>query len=233
MSEDAAIMTEERIERVEIPCIGSRFPSIEAQTSQGKIDLPDYFSGKWFLLFTHPGDFTPVCTTEFASFAKHHDDFRRLNCELIGLSVDQVFSHLKWIEWIKEKLGVKIEYPIIADSMGRLASMLGSVQPPNGNNTLRGLYFVDSEANIRSILFYPKGIGRNMSELLRILEALQVSDKYRVAIPANWPQNEFIGDEILLHPPTDENLANERAGERGCDDWWFCHRKIADLSREG
>ncbi len=225
-------MAEDSLERVQIPCVGSKFPLIEAQTTQGTIRLPDHFAGKWFVLFTHPGDFTPVCTTEFASFAKHHEDFRKLNCELVGLSVDQVFSHMKWTEWIRDHLGVRVDYPIIADSMGRLARMLGSIQPPDSTNTLRGLYFVDPKATIRSLLFYPKGIGRNMEEILRIVEAMQVEDKYQVALPANWPSSEFIGDEVLLHPPTEERVASERRGMHGCEDWWFCHRKIAELRKE-
>jgi peroxiredoxin (alkyl hydroperoxide reductase subunit C) len=212
--------------KVEVPCIGEMFPHLDVLTTMGRMTLPDAFEGKWFLLFSHPGDFTPVCTTEFASFAINHERFRRLNCELIGLSVDQVYSHIKWIEWMEEQLKVEIRYPIIADPNGDIARTLGAIHPPNSNSTIRAVYFVDPDAVLQSVLYYPRGVGRNMEELLRMLRALLVVKQHKVATPANWPSNEFIGDEVLLYPPKDVEGAKERRGKQGCLDWWFCSKKL-------
>ncbi len=212
--------------KVEVPCIGEMFPHLDVLTTMGRMTLPDAFEGKWFLLFSHPGDFTPVCTTEFASFAINHERFRRLNCELIGLSVDQVYSHIKWIEWMEEQLKVEISYPIIADPNGDIARTLGAIHPPNSNSTIRAVYFVDPDAVLQSVLYYPRGVGRNMEELLRMLRALLVVKQHKVATPANWPSNEFIGDEVLLYPPKDVKGAKERRGKQGCLDWWFCSKKL-------
>lgn len=212
--------------RVEIPCIGERFPHLDVLTTMGNITLPDHFQGKWFLLFSHPADFTPVCTTEFASFAINHQRFRELGCELIGLSVDQVYSHIKWVEWMEENLKVVIEYPIIADSNGDIARVLGTVHPPTARSAIRGVYIVDPDAVIQAILYYPRGVGRNMEELLRIIRAARIARERSVAIPANWPHNEFIGEEVLLPPPKDVAGAKERRGKQGCLDWWFCSEKL-------
>ncbi|MCX7767326.1 MAG: redoxin domain-containing protein, partial [Candidatus Sumerlaeia bacterium] len=119
-----------------IPLLGDTFPEMEVQTTHGIMKLPDAFKGKWFVLFSHPADFTPVCTTEFVAFQKRYDKFKALNCELIGLSVDQVFAHIKWEEWINEKLGVEIQFPIIADT-GAVADRLGLIHPGKGTNTVR------------------------------------------------------------------------------------------------
>ncbi|MDD5013989.1 MAG: peroxiredoxin [Atribacterota bacterium] len=207
------------------PLIGDHLPKLEVQTTQGKMILPDDFSGKWLVLFSHPADFTPVCTTEFVSFAKKHEEFRKLNCELIGLSMDQVFSHIKWIEWIEEKLGVEIQFPIIADT-GIVANKLGMIHPGSGTNTVRAVFIIDPKGVIRLILFYPATIGRNMDEILRVIKAFQVSDKNSVAIPANWPNNELMKDEVIIPPPTDIKTAKERRGKPNCYDWWLCHKKL-------
>ena len=209
-----------------IPLIGEKFPEIEIQTTQGKKKLPDDYKGKWLVLFSHPADFTPVCTTEFVAFAKRYGAFQELDCQLLGLSIDQVFSHIKWTEWIKEKLSVEIPFPIIADDRGEVASKLGMVHPGKGTNTVRAVFIIDPEGIIRLILYYPQEIGRNMDEILRIVKALQLSDKEGVALPANWPENELIGDEAIIPPATDEETAKERMENYDCYDWWFCHRKI-------
>ena len=201
-------------------------PKMEVQTTHGKMKLPDYFSGKWFVLFSHPADFTPVCTTEFVAFAKRHEEFRKLNCELIGLSIDQVFSHIKWIEWIEEKLGVEIQFPVIADDTGKVAKKLGMIHPGAGTSTVRAVFLVDPKAVIRLILFYPASVGRNMDEILRVVKAFQVSDENKVAIPANWPNNELMKDEVIIPPPTDIKTAKERRGKPNCYDWWLCHKKL-------
>ncbi|NLI73579.1 MAG: peroxiredoxin [Euryarchaeota archaeon] len=212
--------------RVNIPCIGEIFPRMQVQTTMGSITLPDYFNGKWFVLFSHPGDFTPVCTTEFASFAINHDRFKRLGCELIGLSVDQIFSHIKWIEWIEEHLDINIDYPIIADAGGDISKILGAIHPPNSGTTIRAAYVIDPDSVLQTVMYYPKGVGRNIEELLRIIQALHVVRKYKVGTPANWPSNELIGEKVLLSPPKDVDGAKERKGSQSCLDWWFCTKKI-------
>lgn len=211
-----------------IPLLGDKFPQMEVQTTHGMMTLPDDFSGKWFVLFSHPGDFTPVCTTEFAAFAKRYDQFRQNNTELIGLSIDQVQAHMKWVEWINDTLGMKVDFPIIADGTGKVAGKLGMIHPAKGANTVRAVFIVDPAGIIRLILYYPQEIGRNMNEIQRSIEALQVSDRNRVAIPANWPNNELIGSDVILSPPRDEETAKERItdGNITCYDWWFCHKKL-------
>ncbi|WP_456425740.1 peroxiredoxin [Desulfurobacterium sp.] len=217
-------------ERKGIPLLGEKFPEIEVQTTHGKIRLPEAFKGKWFVLFSHPADFTPVCTTEFVAFQKRYDRFRELNCELIGLSVDQVFSHIKWEEWIKDKLGVEIEFPIIADT-GAVADVLGLIHPGKGTNTVRAVFVVDPEGVVRLILYYPQELGRNIDEILRAVKGLQVSDKNGVALPANWPENELIGDKVIIPPATDVETARQRLeaaskGEIECFDWWLCFKRL-------
>jgi len=214
-----------------LPLLGEKLESFKARTTQGVITIPDDFKGKWIVLFSHPADFTPVCTSEFVAFQKRLDKFRELNAELIGLSIDQVFSHIKWIEWIEERLGVKIEFPIIADDTGRIAKLLGMIHPNKGTNTVRAVFIIDPEGIVRLILYYPQEVGRNVNEILRVLKALQVSDKNNVALPANWPENELIKDHVIIPPASDEasvvkRLEMAKKGEFECFDWWFCHKEI-------
>jgi len=215
-------------EQNSFPLIGDKFPPMEVKTTQGMIKLPNDYSGKWFVLFSHPADFTPVCTTEFVAFEKRRGEFEKLNCDLIGLSIDQVFSHMKWTQWIKENLKVEIKFPIIADDQGKIAAKMGMIHPGKGANTVRAVFIIDPEATIRLILFYLQEVGRNMDEILRALKALQVVDKNKVAAPANWPNNELIGDQVIIPPPSDEKTAATRktSGDMVCEDWWFCHKKL-------
>jgi len=208
-----------------MPLIGDRFPTFEVQTTQGKMKLPDDFKGKWFILFSHPADFTPVCTTEFVAFQKRIDQFRDLDCELIGMSVDQVFSHIKWIQWIKENLDIEITFPVIADT-GPVAGQLGLIHPGKGSNTVRAVFIVDPEGIIRAILYYPQELGRNMDEIVRMVRGFRVADENHVAIPANWPDNELVKDEVIVPPATDMKTAEERMKEYECFDWWLCHKKL-------
>ena len=214
------------MEEVRMPLLGDKFPELEVQTTHGKMHLPKDFKGKWFILFSHPADFTPVCTTEFVAFQRRYDKFKELGCELIGLSIDQVFSHIKWVEWIKEVLKEEIKYPVIADDTGKVATKLGIIHPGKGTNTVRAIFVVDPEATIRLILYYPQEIGRNMDEILRVVEALKISDEKGVAVPANWPENELIGDEVIIPPAMDEETAKKRKDEYECFDWWFCHKPL-------
>lgn len=214
-----------------MPLLGDKFPEMKVQTTHGMKTLPGDYAGKWFVLFSHPADFTPVCTTEFVAFQNRYDKFRELNCELIGMSVDQVFSHIKWEEWIKEKLGVEIQFPIIADT-GNVANILGLIHPGKGTNTVRAVFIVDDKGNIRIIFYYPQELGRNMDEILRAVKAMQISDKNKVAMPAQWPDSEVVGkDHVIIPPATDVKTARERiekskAGEFEYLDWWLCHKKL-------
>ena len=213
-----------------MPLLGDRFPEMEVQTTRGKFELPSHFKGKWFVLFSHPADFTPVCTTEFIAFQQRYDKFKALNCELIGLSVDQVFAHISWEKWIKENMNVEIEFPIIADT-GKVAGTLGIVHPGKGTNTVRAVFVVDPKGKLRTMLYYPQELGRNMDEILRIVEALQVSDANGVAMPADWPNNTILKDRVIIPPATDIEMANDRLkkaenGEFECFDWWLCHKKL-------
>jgi len=218
--------------------IGERFPEVEVETTHGRIKLPEYFKGKWWILFSHPADFTPVCTTEFVEFARMYSKFKEINTELIGLSIDQVFSHIKWIEWIKEKLGVEIPFPIIADDQGELAKKLGMISPYKGTNTVRAVFIMDPEGIIRAIIYYPQELGRNITEIYRAVLGLQTSDKNKVAIPANWyvdklewKSSSVVGNNVIIPPAKSleekkkrEESANKKEIE--CFDWWFCHKQI-------
>lgn len=212
-------------EEMIMPLIGDKFPKLKVQTTEGKMKIPEDFKGKWFILFSHPADFTPVCTTEFYAFQKRYKDFKKMNTALIGLSVDQVFSHIKWEEWIKEHLDVEIEFPIIADT-GNVAKTLGLIHPNKGTNTVRAVFIVDPKGIIRAILYYPQELGRNMDEFLRMIKGFQISDENGVAMPANWPNNELINDEVIIPPASDTRTAAKRKKEYDCYDWWFCHKKI-------
>ncbi len=159
-----------------IPLLGDRFPQMEVQTTHGVMRLPEAFAGKWFLLFSHPADFTPVCTTEFVAFQKRYDKFKELDTELIGLSIDQVFSHIKWIDWIKDNLNVEIQFPIIAGTEA-IAAKLGLIHPGKGTNTVRAVFIVDPDGIIRAIMYYPQELGRNMDEFLRMIKGFQVADR--------------------------------------------------------
>ncbi len=220
----------ENIQKPSMPLLGDKFPSMKVVTTRGEMNLPEDLKGKWFVLFSHPADFTPVCTTEFVAFQKLYPKFRDLDTELIGLSIDQVFSHIKWEEWIKENINVEIEFPIIADT-GAVAATLGLVHPGKGSNTVRAVFVVDDKGHIRLILYYPQEMGRNMDEILRVVEGLQFADKNKVALPANWPKNDIIDDHVIIPPVATIDAANERKekaakGEMQCFDWWFCHKKV-------
>ncbi len=213
-------------EKKSFPLIGDKAPELTVQTTHGVKNIPDDYKGKWVVLFSHPADFTPVCTTEFVAFAKRENQFKELNAELLGLSIDQVFSHIKWDEWIKDNIDVQIPFPIIADNNGKVAEAFGMVHPGKGSNTVRAVFLIDTEGIIRLILYYPQEIGRNMDEIVRALKALQVSDKNGVAMPANWPENELLGDRVIVPPATDVEAAKKRKEEYECYDWWFCHKEL-------
>jgi peroxiredoxin (alkyl hydroperoxide reductase subunit C) len=214
-----------------LPLLGDEFPKMEVKTTHGNRVLPDDYKGKWFVLFSHPGDFTPVCTTEFVAFSQRADEFKKLNAELIGLSVDQVFSHIKWVEWINENTDVKVPFPVIADELGIVAKTLGMLHPGKGTNTVRAVFIVDPKGKLRLMMYYPQEVGRSVDEVLRSLNALQVSDKHGVAAPENYPNNAWLGDKVIVPPAGTEELAEKRKkqaekGESEYKDWWFTYKSL-------
>ncbi len=212
------------MEQLNMPLLGDDFPELSVQTTHGPMNIPGDLKGKWFVLFSHPADFTPVCTTEFVSFQQSYEEFAALNCVLIGMSVDQVFSHIKWNEWIKQELNVDIQFPIVAAN-DAIALKLGMLHPGKGSNTVRAVFVGDPEGKVRLVLYYPQEIGRNIDEVVRAVKALQVSDS-QGAVPADWPENSLIGDRIIVPPATDEKTAAQRKEQYECFDWWFCHKPL-------
>ena len=212
-------------ERINMPLLGDAFPTLQVQTTQGPMTLPADLKGSWFIVFSHPADFTPVCTTEFVGFQELMPEFEKLGVKLVGVSVDQVFSHMKWIEWMKDKLNVQITFPVIAAN-DAIANSLGLLHPGKGTNTVRAVFIVDPEGKLRLVLYYPQEIGRNMKEILRAVKALQISDKEDVALPANWPENSLIKDHAIVPPPSNVKAAEKRLKEYEGFDWWFCHKAL-------
>lgn len=211
----------------QIPLIGEKLPEMKVVTTHGVKVIPSDYRGKWLVLFSHPADFTPVCTTEFIAFARRYEDFRKLNAELLGLSVDSVFSHIKWVEWIKEKFGIEVPFPIIADPRGEVASKLGMLHAESATHTVRAVFIIDPEGVIRAILYYPQSLGRLVDEVLRIVLGLQLVDKYGRALPANWPNNEVVGKALIVPPATNVEEAKERLSKYKCFDWWMCYEDVA------
>lgn len=214
-------MSEEQSSRM--PLLGDNLPELEVQTTQGPMTIPNDFKGSWFILFSHPGDFTPVCTTEFYSFQSRINQFDKLGVKLIGLSVDQVFSHIQWVEWIRNNLDKEIKFPVIAADK-EVAQKLGMIHPGKGTNTVRTVFICDPEGTVRLILYYPQEVGRNIDEIVRAVKALQIADNQEVAIPADWPNNELIGDRLIMPPPQDANDAQARMTDHEGYDWWFTHK---------
>jgi peroxiredoxin (alkyl hydroperoxide reductase subunit C) len=211
-------------EKPSMPLLGDDFPELKVQSTHGPMNLPGDLKGKWFVFFSHPADFTPVCTTEFVAFQKRYEQFEALGCKLVGMSVDQVFSHIKWVQWIKTELNVEIKFPIVAAN-DAVAMKLGMLHPGKGSNTVRAVFIVDPASKVRLIMYYPQEIGRNMDEIVRVVKALQISDK-QGAIAAGWPHNELIGDRVIIPPATNEADADKRLKDNECYDWWFCHKPL-------
>ena len=181
-----------------MPRIGDTAPDFKAITTKGNIKFSEFAKDKWVVLFSHPADFTPVCTTEMSGFAKRKNEFDSLNTELIGLSIDSIHSHLAWVNNVKEKTGVYFDFPIIADLDMKVSKLYGMLQPNESETAaVRAVFFIDPEKKIRLIMYYPLNVGRNMEEILRVLEALQVADKFKVALPLNWKK----GDKVIVPPP--------------------------------
>ncbi|WP_420850228.1 peroxiredoxin [Orenia marismortui] len=211
-----------------IPRINDPAPDFTAITTQGEISLSDY-RGRWVMLFSHPSDFTPVCTTEFVSFAQNYERFRERNVSLIGLSIDSVYSHIAWVRNIEELFGVKIPFPIIDDLGFKVANKYGMIQPGvSDTSAVRAVFIIDPEQIIRAIVYYPPQVGRNTNELLRLIEALQTADKYNVATPANWHP----GEAVIVPPPKTVKEAEDRLKQGyNCKDWYFCYRDLPERRR--
>jgi peroxiredoxin (alkyl hydroperoxide reductase subunit C) len=210
-----------------MPLLGDDFPEMKVDTTHGPMNIPGDLKGSWFVLFSHPADFTPVCTTEFAAFQKRIEEFEGLGVKLIGMSMDQVFSHIKWVEWIKEKLDIEIGFPIVAANE-TIANKLGMLHPGKGTNTVRAVFVGDPEGKVRLTLYYPQEIGRNMDEVVRAVKALKISDEQGLAVPAGWPNNELIGDRLIVPPAKTQKEAEMRLKEYEGYDWWFCHKEAKE-----
>jgi peroxiredoxin (alkyl hydroperoxide reductase subunit C) len=216
-----------------MPCIGDKAPEFKAVTTQGDINFPADYKGKWVILFSHPADFTPVCTSEFMTFATMEEQFAQANCDLVGLSVDGLYSHIAWLRTIKEKIeykgmkDVEVKFPLIEDISMNVAKKYGMIQPnEDTTKAVRAVFFIDPEGVIRSMIYYPLSLGRNFDELYRVLIALQTSDEFGVATPADWRP----GDDVIISPAGSCGTAQDRmeGKEEGleCKDWFFCTKKI-------
>ncbi len=211
-------------ESLGMPRLGMPAPQFEAATTHGTIRLED-FKGSWLVLFSHPADFTPVCTTEFIAFAGIQDELREMNCELMGLSIDSTYSHIAWVRNIQEKMGVAIDFPVIADLNKEVASLYGMIMPGESKTeTSRCVFVIDPTQTLRAMIYYPLTTGRNMDEILRLMQALQTTDEHAVATPANWRP----GDKVILPPPATQDAAEERVNTPGleCSDWYFCKKDL-------
>lgn len=215
----------------QMPLIGDKAPSFTATTTQGPINFPKDYEGKWVILFSHPADFTPVCTTEFMTFTKMLDEFKALNTELIGLSVDSLYSHIAWLRRIKElewkdMKNLDVTFPLIEDIKMDVANKFGMIQPnQSSTQAVRAVFVIDPEGIIRTILYYPLSTGRNFDELKRIIQALQKADKDNVATPADWRP----GDDVIVPPAGSCGTAKERMETKSddtyCLDWFMCFKK--------
>jgi peroxiredoxin (alkyl hydroperoxide reductase subunit C) len=216
-------MSEETQQRG-MPRIGDLAPDFEAETTHGTKKLSTHYKGQWVILFSHPADFTPVCTTEFIAFAEIYPDLQKRGVDLIGLSIDSNYSHIAWVRRIKEKLGVEIPFPIIADLSMAVANKFGMIHPEQSTTAaIRAVFIIDPNRILRAIIYYPLNTGRNMQEILRLIDALQTADKYKVALPANWTP----GDKVIVPPPTTQEAAEARMNEGyECIDWFLCKKAL-------
>jgi len=217
-----------------MPRIGEKAPAFKAVTTQGEINFPEQYAGSWVILFSHPADFTPVCTSEFMTFAAMEDQFAAANCKLVGLSVDGLYSHIAWLRTIKEKIqfkgmkDIEVKFPLIEDITMEVARKYGMIQPgESSTKAVRAVFFIDPNGIIRTIIYYPLSLGRNFDELYRALIGLQTADAFSVALPADWRP----GDDVIVPPAGSCGVARERMessdAETTCYDWFFCTKKLA------
>lgn len=219
------------MEEVRMPLIGDDAPAFHAVTTQGEINFPEDYKGKWVILFSHPADFTPVCTTEFMTFGSMMDEFKALNTELIGLSVDSLYSHIAWLRKIQElewngKKHIEVKFPLIEDIKMEVANKYGMIQPgASTTQAVRAVFIIDPQAKIRTILYYPLSTGRNFDEIKRIIIALQKADKDGVATPADWRP----GQDVIIPTAGSCGVAKERMESKDedkyCLDWFICFKR--------
>jgi peroxiredoxin 2/4 len=220
-------MSTENTTTTRIPRINEPAPEVQGKSTHGIIKLSDYTSkGKWVLLFSHPADFTPVCTTEFVEFSRNYKEFERLNVQPIGISVDSIYSHIAWVRDIEQKFNVNVPFPVIADLDQKVAQTFGMVhEAVSDTATVRAVFFIDPKNTIRALLYYPLSLGRSIPEILRVFEALQTNDANAVATPANWQP----GDPVIVPAPITQADAEKRvASSNGLDvkDWYFAKKKL-------
>ena len=210
-------------ECISLPVIGEPAPDFDAESTHGPIKLSG-FKGKWVVLFSHPADFTPVCTTEFLAFSAIHEELRALNVQLVGLSVDSVSAHLAWVHAVKEKMGVQIPFPIIADLTMTVSNKYGMIHKGQSSTAaVRTVFFIDDRGIMRAMLYYPLQNGRYMPEIIRLVKALQTTDTYKVATPANWQP----GDNVVVPAPkTAAEMEKRPSDGYECKDWYLCYKKI-------
>jgi peroxiredoxin 2/4 len=206
-----------------MPRLNEPAPDFEAKTTHGVKKLSDY-KGKWLVLFSHPADFTPVCTTEFMAFAEAYPEFRKVGAELIGLSIDSYYAHVAWVRNIKEKFGVDIPFPIIEDLSMKVANAYGMIQPgASDTSAVRATFIIDDRGILRAMVYYPMTNGRSIAEFLRLIQALQTSDANGVATPEGWQP----GDQVIVPPPATAEAAEARMNEGyECTDWYFCKKTL-------
>jgi peroxiredoxin (alkyl hydroperoxide reductase subunit C) len=212
-----------------MPRINEPAPDFSAVATTGPVKLSDY-KGKWLILFSHPADFTPVCTTEFIEFARRYDEFKKRSTELLGNSVDSIYSHLAWVRNIEEKMGIKVPFPIIADLDMKVASAYGMIHPGASDTaTVRSVFFIDDKQNIRALVYYPMQAGRNIDEILRLLDALQAVDKHGVACPANWKP----GDKVVVPAPKTQADVEKRLADPTVEkkDWYLSLKSLSDKAQ--
>jgi peroxiredoxin (alkyl hydroperoxide reductase subunit C) len=222
--------TEVAVATTPMPRIGDAAPEFIAQTTQGEVNFPGDYKGKWVILFSHPADFTPVCTTELMTFASMQQEFSAYNTELLGLSVDGLYSHIAWLRIIREKISfrdlkdVEVAYPVIDDVGMHVAKRYGMIMPgEDSTKAVRAVFVVDPKGAIRAIIYYPLSLGRNFDELLRVVKGLQTADHFGVATPADWRP----GEPVILPAPGSSGTAQERMdGHIECDDWFFCTKEL-------
>ena len=206
-----------------MPRIGDIAPDFEAVTTKGKIKLSDFAKDKWIVMFSHPADFTPVCTTEMSGFAVRKKEFDALGAELLGLSIDSIHAHLGWVQNVRENTGVLFDFPIIADLDMSISKLYGMLQPNESQTAaVRAVFFIDPEKKIRLIMYYPLNVGRNMDEILRALEALQTSDEHCVALPLDWKK----GDKAIVPPPKSLEELDKRLEDKSVEKvTWYLAKK--------
>jgi len=217
---------------ISMPRLGDDAPSFSAVTTQGDINFPEDYKGRWVILFSHPADFTPVCSSEFITFAGMEQQFKDAGCDLVGLSVDGLYSHIAWLRTIKEKLSykgnsdVEVNFPLIEDISMNVAKMYGMIQPgEDTTKAVRAVFFIDPVGKIRTIIYYPLSLGRNFDELYRVLQALKTADAFDVATPADWRP----GDDVIVGPAGSCGTAKDRMDgkeDMTCQDWFFCSKKL-------